>query len=68
MSVFDGQGIADSLLHDQSELDLSFDDDIQVLLDYSLISKIDVHTKAFAMHRLVQLATRDWLEKHGQLK
>ena len=68
MSFFDGQGIAEALLHDESELDLDFDDDIQELQDYSLISKMDVHTKAFAMHRLIQVATRDWLKKHDQLE
>ena len=67
MSFFDGQGIAESLLHDQSGLDLAFDDDIQELQDYSLISKMDVHT-AFAMHRLVQVATHAWLKKHDQLE
>ena len=67
MSFFDGQGITESLFHEQSGLDLAFDDDVQELQDYSLISRMDVHT-AFSMHRLVQVATRDWLKKHDQLE
>ena len=44
-----------------------FEDDIQMLRDYSFIS-IGVDTTAFEIHGLVQLATRKWLEAHGQLE
>jgi hypothetical protein len=43
-----------------------FEDDIQVLRNYSFISPSG--SGAFEMHRLVQLATRKWLELHGQLE
>jgi hypothetical protein len=42
-----------------------FDDDILTLRDYSFIS-IDTNGTSFEMHSLVQLATRKWLEAHGQ--
>ncbi|MCJ1274918.1 hypothetical protein MMC21_002716, partial [Puttea exsequens] len=43
-----------------------FEDDIQILRDYSFIS---VETnRTFEMHALVQLATRKWLEASGQLE
>ncbi|KAJ5809181.1 uncharacterized protein N7503_001399 [Penicillium pulvis] len=40
-------------------------DDILILRDYSLLSITPDHT-LFEMHRIVQLATRKWLEAHGQ--
>src|SRR5204862_2646302 len=43
-----------------------FEDDIQVLRDYSFISSTGA--AAFEMHGLVQLAMRKWLEAHGQLE
>ncbi|OCL12963.1 hypothetical protein AOQ84DRAFT_274600, partial [Glonium stellatum] len=45
--------------------DDKFEDDISTLRDYSFIS-ITVSGSSFEMHRLVQLATREWLKTHGQ--
>ncbi|KAJ5787952.1 hypothetical protein N7457_002942 [Penicillium paradoxum] len=49
---------------------LSFDDefeeDIQTLRDFSFVS-VNADRNTFAMHALVQLATRYWLETHGKL-
>lgn len=43
-----------------------FEDDIRVLRDYSFVTVTkDVNT--FEMHRLVQLATQQWLTDHDQL-
>ncbi|KAI0506293.1 P-loop containing nucleoside triphosphate hydrolase protein [Xylaria bambusicola] len=42
-----------------------FNDDILILRDYSFIS-ITEDRSTFEMHRLVQLATRRWLEVKGQ--
>ena len=43
-----------------------FEDDIQILRDYSFVS-VDTD-QTFEMHALVQLATRKWLEANGQLE
>ncbi|ORY14269.1 P-loop containing nucleoside triphosphate hydrolase protein [Clohesyomyces aquaticus] len=80
MHLFDRQGIPESLLIGQygdvrvpytqtkvSANDCSFEDDWPVLSDYSLITP-DVDGEHFAMHRLVQLATRKWLENAGELE
>ncbi|KAK0516318.1 hypothetical protein JMJ35_000921 [Cladonia borealis] len=46
--------------------DDGFEDDVQLLRNYSFIS---VGTdRTFEMHALVQLATRKWLEANGQLE
>ena len=42
-----------------------FDDDVQTLRNYSFIS-INQSTRSFDMHRLVQLATRKWLESREE--
>ena len=64
MSVLERQDIPRVLV--RGELDeLSFDNAIALLLDFSLISQVRSR-KAFGMHRLVQIATRTWLEKHNE--
>jgi hypothetical protein len=51
----------------ESSLNDKFKNDILTLRNYSFISvNSDAHT--FDMHRLVQLATREWLGVHGQLE
>ena len=49
----------------QASVNDGFEDDILTLRHYSFISanKDDI---TFEMHRLVQLATREWLQVHGQ--
>ncbi|KAK6851553.1 P-loop containing nucleoside triphosphate hydrolase protein [Apiospora arundinis] len=80
MSFFDRQSIPRSLIEPmkgnsavevtdiESESDSSVDDeqedDISTLLDYSIISINE--DKSFTMHRLVQIATRRWIETKGQ--
>ncbi|KAH7012593.1 putative kinesin [Microdochium trichocladiopsis] len=53
---------------DESDSDFSaaeaFEQDLSTLMDYSFISTSDGGT--FQMHRLVQLATRKWLQAKGQ--
>jgi hypothetical protein len=44
-----------------------FDDDILMLRNYSFIF-VSIDKITFGMHRLVQLATRKWLEDHRQLE
>ncbi|KAJ5810568.1 P-loop containing nucleoside triphosphate hydrolase protein [Penicillium pulvis] len=81
MSFFDRQGIPAALLQHhlaegsddngesgtESSIDHDFEENIQVLRDYSMIS-ISVDGATFEMHRLVQLAMRKLLEVHGQLQ
>ncbi|CAI7658979.1 unnamed protein product [Penicillium pancosmium] len=49
----------------EAEIDHDFEKDVLTLKNYSLISVADLNT--FTMHRLVQLATRAWLENHGKI-
>ena len=49
----------------QSSVSDRFEDDILTLRNYSFIS-INTDGTTFEMHGLVQLATRKWLEAHGQ--
>jgi tetratricopeptide (TPR) repeat protein len=58
MCVLDRQGIPEFLLNDHDSLD--FQDDLGVLTGFSFITIEADHS--FGMHRLVQLATRKWLE------
>ncbi|KAJ5805569.1 uncharacterized protein N7503_003171 [Penicillium pulvis] len=51
----------------ESDLEQSFEDDIAILSDYSLISIGESNT-VLTMHRLVQLTVRTWLKTHGQLE
>ncbi|KAL9024571.1 MAG: hypothetical protein Q9196_006422, partial [Gyalolechia fulgens] len=46
--------------------DDGFEDDVQVLRNYSFVS-VDAN-QTFEMHALVQLATRTWLKANGQLE
>jgi len=52
-----------------SETDITdeLENDILMLRNYSFIS-INTDKTTFGMHRLVQLATRQWLQAHGQLE
>ncbi|EMR84639.1 putative tpr domain protein [Botrytis cinerea BcDW1] len=49
----------------QSSINDEFEDDISLLQDYSFIS-VNANRTTFEMHRLVQLATRKWLEDQKQ--
>ena len=76
MSFFDRHAIPEKLLHKRSRGDASsdltdksrnFDNDLAVLRSYFFV----VHSTdatSFQMHRLVQLATKKWLNARGQLQ
>jgi tetratricopeptide (TPR) repeat protein len=49
----------------QSSVSDGFEDDVLTLRNYSFIS-INLDGTTFEMHGLVQLATRKWLQAHGQ--
>jgi hypothetical protein len=51
----------------QSSVNDGFEDDLLVLRNYSFISN-NIDGTTFEMHGLVQLATRNWLEAHGQIE
>jgi hypothetical protein len=51
----------------QSSMSDGFEEDVLVLRNYSFIS-VNANGTTFEMHGLVQLATRKWLEAHGQIE
>ncbi|KAI4134497.1 MAG: hypothetical protein LQ347_001477 [Umbilicaria vellea] len=65
MSVLDRQGIPEFLLR-KGDNSLDFEDALAPLNDFALISS-EADGKCFGMHRLVQLATREWLHRHGEV-
>ncbi|CAN9242610.1 unnamed protein product [Alternaria alternata] len=65
MSMFDKQGIPRWLLQGTTG-QLDFDDALAPLLSFSLV-KTEVGEQALAMHRLVQLSMRRWLEAESEL-
>ncbi|RYP23415.1 hypothetical protein DL765_001120 [Monosporascus sp. GIB2] len=71
MSLFDRQGIPDSLLdgryQDDSDASFDFEEDLNTLTSFSLVAT-DVEGHQFEMHRLVQFSTRKWLELQGELE
>ncbi|OAG08426.1 uncharacterized protein CC84DRAFT_1203804 [Paraphaeosphaeria sporulosa] len=74
MSLFDPQGIPESLLHnryseegDGEDGEADFDDDICMLTSFSLV-RMSVDGREFEMHRLVQFSTKKWLELCSELE
>ena len=70
MSFFDRQGIPEELLISRRRIgdsDQDFKDNIHILRSYSLIV-IGTRSDIFEMHRLVQLATKTWLERDNKLE
>jgi hypothetical protein len=65
MSMFDQQEIPKELL-DKGLDALQFEEHIAPLISYSLVQE-QTQKDDFGMHRLVQLATRAWLKKKGNL-
>ena len=65
MSMFDRQGIPMSLLRNGTS-QLDFNDALTPLLSFSLV-RTEIGKQSFAMHRLVQLSMRRWLEANRQL-
>jgi hypothetical protein len=51
----------------ESTGDDGFEDDILTLRNYSFIS-VNADKTTFEMHRLVQIAMREWLSAHGELE
>ena len=66
MAVLDRQGIPEFLLRGERERTVEFQTALGTLQAFSLISK-EVGGKSFEIHQLVQMATREWLEREGHL-
>ncbi|KAF2473618.1 TPR-like protein [Lindgomyces ingoldianus] len=71
MSLFDRQGIPESLVSGRYQEDNNaspdFEDDLNTLTSFSLVAT-DVDGHQFEMHRLVQFSTRKWLELQGGME
>ena len=67
MAMLDRQGIPDFLLHASYPNDLDLEAALSPLEEFSLIS-VERESTRFEIHRLVQLATRKWLERYQELE
>ncbi|KAL9611366.1 MAG: hypothetical protein Q9167_003985 [Letrouitia subvulpina] len=69
MSFFDRQKIPEELITSRYGDDgtVGFEKDIEVLRNFSLVA-IGIKSDIFEMHRLVQFATRKWLEQRQELE
>lgn len=70
MSFFDRQGIPEELItsrYEENDDSVNFEEDIQMLRNYSLVAQ-GKENDVFEMHRLVQFATRKWLEQRKELE
>ena len=65
MSLFQRQNIPDFLIREHDD-DLVFIDHVNPLISFSLVN-VESGGKLFNMHRLVQLATRKWLQANQLL-
>src|SRR5207249_242408 len=65
MSFLDRQGIPDSLLVDDNEDPMDFEDAMAVLLAFSLVVA-NASGNSYDIHRLAQLATRAWLTEYDK--
>ena len=67
MSLLDRQGIPQDLLREKDEEDLYFERCLAPLEEFSLIT-VEDNGRSFQMHRLVQIAIREWLVRHGGIE
>ena len=66
MCLFNWQGIPDVLIQDNDD-HLAFVSAMAPLINFSLVTA-ELGGKFFKMHRLVQIATRRWLESNGRIQ
>jgi tetratricopeptide (TPR) repeat protein len=66
MAMLDRQNIPEFLFSTTYQNPLDYEDDLSPLHEFSLIA-IEKGGKSFQMHRLVQLATRRWLEQQREI-
>ena len=67
MCMLDRQGIPEFLFCEDGDQSLEFEEAIGTLTRFSFVRE-EKGKRAFAMHRLVQLATRKWIESHGEMQ
>jgi hypothetical protein len=66
MCLFNRQGIPDSLIREDDD-HLAFVSAMAPLINFSLVTA-ELGGEFFEMHRLVQIATRRWLESDGKIQ
>ena len=66
MCLFNWQGIPDFLVQEGND-HLAFVSAMAPLINFSLVAA-ELGGKFFEMHRLVQIATRRWLESDGKIQ
>ena len=66
MSVLDRQGIPRTLLRGEGDDDLDFENRLDPLIAFSLIT-LDEDGQSFQMHRLVQTAVQSWLKRYKDI-
>ena len=66
MCMLDRQGIPEFLFREDGDQSLNFEEAIGTLLRFSFVIE-EKGNEGFAIHRLVQLATRKWLEAYGEM-
>ena len=67
MSMLDRQGIPEFVAFDNKIAPLERVEAIGVLLQYSLIRKLEGTERLYSLHRLIQVCMRTWLEVDSQL-
>lgn len=70
ISFFNKQGIPEELIasrYEENDSTVDFDEGIQVLRSFPLVI-LGMENDFFEMHRLVQFATRKWLEQRQEVE
>ncbi len=67
MCMLDRQGIPEFLFSEDGDQSLDFEEAIGTLIRFSFVAE-EKELKNFAMHRLVQVATRKWIETYGEVE
>ena len=67
MSVLNRQAVPESFLHETEGFDREFEEALVVLLGFPLLT-VDASQKHFSMHRMVQLASKKWLESRNEMR
>ena len=67
MCMLDRQGLPEFLFCEDGDQALDFEEAIGTLIRFSFVTE-EKEQKVFAIHRLVQLATRKWIETYGEVE
>ena len=66
MCMLDRQGLPEFLFCEDADQSLDFEEAIGTLIRFSFVTE-EKEQKVFSIHRLVQLATRKWIETYGEI-